>query len=234
MKSIIFTTVHHFTVLLIISSQTCIAGQTNQPVRPQKLPTVKTNFVAEGQLSAAEVKQVLELAKKLGIANPVEVSTHDVMPGGGRYVWVKSADRSEGRSTWYDAATIYKDSWTYAEAGKSAIQLGDFWADKNAKNTTLLRRYEFNKETIQIAIRSGVDIAFADKVIPLILSKTVQFENDWARQEFEKLKDAKPAVIYKSDSGEGYELRFEKAMIIVGFKIKKEKVVITGVSNYWI
>lgn len=218
--------------MVICNQRDCLSGQTNQTTCPKQQPNIKTNFVKDAELSIAEVKQVLELAKKLGIDDPVEVSTFYFLPSTLRGICVKSADRIEGRSTCYDTATISKDSWTALEADKNATWVGDFWANKDAKDTTLLRRYESNKETIQVALRNGVDVAFADKVIPLILSKTVQFENDWARQQFEELKGAKPTTIYKNDSHKDYELRFEEAMIIARFKMKKEKVVITGVSIY--
>jgi hypothetical protein len=178
------------------------------------------------------VKQVLELAKAYGIENPSEVRTFYCLPTLDRGISVKSTEHVDGRNTSFDSVTISKNGWDQRQPEKNARRVGTFWADADAKYSTLLRLFEFRKATIQISIGKGIDVAFADKVIPLINAKKVRFESDWVRQEFEDIKDSKPVAIYRSWSDKGYELRFnEPSMRAIMFDLKDGQVVVTGVAH---
>ena len=210
---------------------TAFAGQTNQ-TKNVASPRITTNFIAEARLTHSEVKQVLELAKTCGIDTPSEVSTFHYLPSVAKGISVKSVERVDGRNISFDTVTISKKGWYEGEPQKGSKRVGDFWANADAKYSTLLRRYEFKKTPIQISIDKGVDVAFADKVIPLIDAKKVRFESDWGRREFEDLKDSKPVAIYRSYSDKGYELRFnEPFMRAIMFDWKGGQVVVTGVAH---
>jgi len=219
--------------LLALSHQaSVVAGESKQVKQASKTYPVTRNFIADAKLTPSEVKQVLELAKKCGINHPSEVRTFHYLPTSGRGISVKSLEKVDGRNTSFDMVTISKKGWDQGEAETNSIRVGNFWAEKDAKYSTLLRRYEFKKAAIQISIGKGVDLAFADKVIPLIDGKKVLFDNDSNREQFEELKDSKPVAISKSYSGGGYELRFnEPSMRAIMFDVKNGQVVITGVAH---
>lgn len=209
-----------------------VAGQTNQSNRAVSPRKITTSFIDEARLTASEVKQVLEIAKAYGIDTPSEVRTFHYLPSITKGISVKSVDRVDGRNTSFDTITISKVDWEEREPDKPSKRIGDFWAGSEAKYSTLLRRYEFKKAVIQISIGKGVDVAFADKVIPLIDAKKVRFESDWIRQEFEELKDSKPVSISKSSSEKGYELFFnEPSMRAIMFDVKDGRVVVTGIAH---
>ena len=209
-----------------------VAGQTNQAKHAVNLQKITTNFIAEARLTASEVKQVLELAKACGLDTPSEVRTFHYLPSVTKGISVKSVERVDGRNSSFDTVTVCKLGWEGRDPDKSAKRVGDFWADSEAKYSTLLRRYEFKKTPIQISIGKGIDVALADRVIPLIDAKKVRFESDWVRQEFEELKDSKPVAIYRSYSDKGYELRFnEPSMRAIMFDVKDGRVVVTGVAH---
>jgi len=211
---------------------TVVAGQTNQAKRAVSPEKITTNFIAEAHLTASEIKQVLELAKACGIDRPSEVRTFHYLPSVTKGISVKSVERVDGRNTSFDTVTISKLGWEERDSDKSSKRVGDFWAGAEAKYSTLLRRYEFKKATIQISIGKGIDVAFADKVIPLIDAKKVCFESDWVRQEFEELKDSKPVAFNRSWSDKGYDLRFnEPSMRAIMFDVKDGRVVVTGIAH---
>lgn len=218
-------------ILVAVFQATAIAGKTNQLNQAATNNCVATNFVADAVLTPNEVKQVLELAKKCGIARPSEVGTFHYLPTGGRGISVKSVELVDERNTSFDTVIISKKGWHQFTSETNSIQLDSFWAAADAKYSTLLRSYEFRKTTIQVSIGKGIEVALADKVIPLIDAKKARFENDWARRQVEELKDSKPVAIYKSYSGNGYELRFnEPSMRAIMFDLKDGRVVITGVA----
>ncbi len=211
---------------------TVVAGQTNQSKRAVSPQKITTNFIAEAHLTPSEIKQVLELAKACGIDKPSEVRTFHYLPSLTKGISVKSVERVDGRNTSFDTVTISKLGWEERDSDKPSKRVGDFWAGSEAKYSTLLRQYEFKKASIQISVGKGIDVAFADKVIPRIDTKRVSFESDWVRQEFEEIKDSKPVAIYRSWSDKGYELRFnEPSMRAIMFDVKDGQVVVTGVAH---
>jgi len=222
-----------FGCLILGSLQiTAIAGQTNQTKRAASPKSITTNFVAGAHLTASEIKQVLSLARTCGIVDPSEIETFQYLPGGGQGISVKSSERVNGRNTLFDTVIVSKKDWDYREPNTNSIRVGAFWAEADAKHTTLLRSYEFKKTTIQISIGEGIAIAFADKVIPLIDAKQVHIDNDWNRKRFEELKDSKPVAINKSSSEKSYEWRFdEPSMQAIIFDYKDEQVVITSIAD---
>ena len=193
---------------------------------------VKTNFVSGAQLSAKEVKQVLEVARLCGVDAPSEISTYHYIPAGGKGISVKSVDRVDARNTSFDTIIISKMGWDYRKPEKGITRVGDFWAYPREKYSTLLRRFELKNGIIQIQIGDDVNIAFADKVIPLIDRGNIRFVNDWIRQDFKELKDLKPVSILKSHISQGYELRFDgHSRRLLIFDWKDGGIIVTGVGR---
>lgn len=194
---------------------------------------IKTDFAAGANLLPSELKQVVALAKQSGMVDVAEVSTFHYVPGGGRGISVKSTERVDGRNTSFDTVTIHKSGWNTSSPSKDGVNRdGNFWCDRDSKHTTVLRSYEFNQQPVRIVIGRGVDIALADKVIPLIGTNKVIIHNDSVRRRFEDLADSKPQAIYKRDF-EGYEVRFGEApsQRSLKFLFENGQVIITGVSD---
>jgi len=179
-----------FTSVLLLAAFGCLADQTDA-VQPsgQKSTQIKTNFVKGAELNSVEINQVLMLARQSGIEDAAEVETFNYLPGGGRGISVKSKDHVDGRNIFYDTLLLSKNGWDGLEPDKTTKRLGNFCVRELGKYTTHLLTYEVKKNTIRIVIGEGVDIAFADKVIPLIASKKVRFanDNDWVRRNFNEL-----------------------------------------------
>jgi len=203
--------------------------QLKQAAQPVK---ITTNFIAEARLTASEVKQVLQLAKACGIDTPAEVRTFHFLPTGDRGISVESVRQVDGRNTSFETVIIYKLGWAQDQPDKKSMRVGNFWAEADAKHSTLLRSYEFKKATIQVSIGKGIDLAFADKVIPLIDAKKVRFENGSVLQAIERLGDSKPVSLYRSNFGASYQLQFnEPSMRAIMFDVKDGQVVVTGVAT---
>lgn len=220
------------TALLICGS--CVVlwgGASGSAVEPPK--AIKTDFAAGANLLPSELKQVVALAKQCGMVDVAEVSTFHYVPGGGRGISVKSTERVDGRNTSFDTVTIHKSGSDSPSPSKDGvIRDGNFWGDKDSKHTTVLRSYEFNKQAVKIEIGLGVDIAFADKVIPLIGANEGLIHKESVRRQFEALANSKPQAIYKGDF-DGYELRFGEApsQRSLKFRFENGQVIITGVSS---
>jgi len=200
----------------------CPAGQTN---------SVKTNFIADAQLTKIELEQVLSLARRAGIHDAGEVATFQMLPGGGKGISVTSKERVEGRDIFFDYVCIYKIGWTDIETNKDAVWIGKFWSD-SAKVTAHVRLYQLSKKAVRVDIGDNVDVKIADQAIPLIVAGKVRLKdkNDIAHLYFDEIKNAEPSAIYRS--GEEYELRFTSISIIVGFRMEKGEVLITSVGFY--
>lgn len=220
------------TVLLICGSFVVLwSGASCSAAEPPK--AVKTDFAAGANLLPSELKQVVALAKQGGMADVAEVSTFHYVPGGGRGIRVKSAERVDDRNISFDSVAIHKSGWDSSSPSKDGVPRdGNFWCDADGKYTTLLRSYEFNKQAVKIEIGRGVDIAIADKVIPLIIANQGLIHNDSVRRQFEALVNSKPQAIYKGGL-DGYELRFGEApsQRSLKFRFDNGQVIITGVSS---
>ena len=220
--------------LVIAISASSGAGQTN--VFKSSTPpatTIKKNFLKDAPLSATEMSQVLSLAHQCGIHDVAEIGTYYALPSSIKVISVKSTDRVDGQNTSFDTVSINKIGWGDSGPENNAKRIGNFWVDTPGRYTTLLRSYEYGKKTVQIAIGDGIEIAFADKVIPLIAAKKVRFDHDSIRREFEELGNSKPQGIYQSyPDKKGYEMRFsEPTLRALMFRVDKGRVVITGITE---
>jgi hypothetical protein len=220
-----------FTSVLLLAAIGCLADQTNAVQPSKQQPSqIKTNFVKGAELNSVEINQVLTLARQSGIEDAAEVETfHYMPPAGGRGIRVKSKERVDGRNISYDTVTLSKNGW----GAKPDKSLEPFKV-RDPKYTTHLRTYEINKKIIRITIGEGITTTFADKALPAIISKKVRFENNAAKDDFNRLGDFTPRGIYKSDTEKlGYELFLSvPAMYILRFRLDNGEVAITGVSFY--
>src|SRR5258705_2009552 len=157
---------------LLLTVFGCFAAET-KVVNPaeKEISGVKTHFIDDARLNNEELVQVLTLARQCGITNIAEVETFYRLPGRERGIRVNSEERVAGRNISFDSVAIYKLGWIVADPGKGVTRIGEFRVDEPKKCTTLLRTYEINGSPARVIIEEGVEVAFADKVIPLILSK---------------------------------------------------------------
>jgi hypothetical protein len=183
-------------------------------------------------LNAGELQQVLSLATQAGITNVGEVIIGRGFPALSKEITVKSKERLDGRNISYESIHVGKTGWTGFIKPAGAKQSGGFWTDASQKYTTLERTYELGGTTRRIRLSEGVDVAFADKVIPLIAAKKVRLKDDIARIQFDRINVLKPGNLRRSDSHHGYELWFYDLQEIIMFDYEKGEVVITGVGQY--
>lgn len=227
------------TALVVGIVLTCLGGrgfaqQTNMAKTAVGPQTIATNFIAEAILSPSEIKQVFTLAKACGLDAPGEIETFYWLPGRAKGIRVKSVKRVDGRNTTFDSVNVLRPKWGSSEPGKNAKQVGDFWSMVSFKYSTILRRYDFRKESIQVEIGKGIDTAVVDKIIALIEANDVRLGKDVKASEVEPFKKSKPAGISGDGSGNGYLLRFEGADDPLHIEWKKGQVVITGVFQRYI
>lgn len=223
-------------VLVVGILLTCLGGegfaqQTNQ-TKATAIPTaVATNFVADAVLSPAEIEQVLTLAKACGLDSPARIETYHVLPGRGKAMRVKSVEHVEGRNTTFDTLVISKKDWGGWMPGKDAKWVGDFWADAGSKYSTLLRRYDFRKESIQIQIGKGVATELADKVMALIETNDVRFGKDVDMFDFDRLKQSKPKRIFPYPEKGGYCIEFNWQLLMM-FEWKDDHIFVTALRIF--
>ena len=217
------------TLLMVMAAFGVLADQTNtvKAARPNPSP-VKTRFEAD-HLNRGELKQVLALAKQSGIEDAAEVETFSYMPAGGNAIRVKSKERVDGRNILYDDVVINKE-------GKPDKKFGIFQVSE-PKYTWRLRTYKINQNTVRIDLMDGITADFTDKVMQLIVTKKVRFENDSVRRDFAKLGNFIPASIGQispnSMNKGGYQMYLSQPpMHILMFRLDKGEVVITGVDEY--
>jgi len=177
-----------FTSVLLLSALGCLADQTNAVQPSEQQPSqIKTNFVKGAELNSVEIYQVLLLGRQSGIEDAAEVRTFYYLPTRNRGIHVTSKERVDGRNISYDTVTLSKNEW-----GAKPDQTLEPFKVRDPKYTTHLRTYEINKKTIRITIGEGITTTFADKALPAIISKKVRFENDRAKDDFNRLGDFTP------------------------------------------
>jgi hypothetical protein len=227
-----FVTITISFISLNVISVPCPA-QTNAPKVTQPLPaSLTTNFVKDAELSVAEVNQVVSLAVQCGIPDVDQIRTFHYLPGLARGISVKSKERRSGRSVSYDTVSLGHTGWNTLPPGAKAKRLGAFWVNEPYLRTTLLREFAISNKTVRVQIGENIDMALADKVIPLVVARKVRFENDSARRQFEELDLSEPASFDKSWSGDGYELDYDRPeMRDVLFKVENGEILITGVAT---
>lgn len=211
---------------MLLAALGCLADQTNAVQPSEQQPSqINTNFVKGAELNSVEINQVLLLARQSGIEDAAEVTTFYYLPTRIRGIHVKSKERVDGRNISYDTVTLSKNEW-----GAKPDQALEPFKVSDPKYTTHLRIYEINKKNIRIKIGEGITTTFADKIIPAIVSKNVRFENDAAKDDFNRLGDFTPDGIYRSDVNKGgYDLSLsEPSMYILRFILDNGEVVITG------
>lgn len=180
----------------------------------------------EAVLSASEVRQVVELARQCGVAEPAEVETFALLPGKGFGIAVQGAEHLAGRNTTFDRVSINKKGWAGSQPAEAAKWVGDFWADE-PKQTILRRAYVFRGQLVNVTIGAGVSLDLADVAISRIAEKPIRFDAyETAQQEewslFELLvKDAKPKVIKRSNVGGLYLVYFDTPGIDRGIVFKQ-------------
>ena len=193
---------------------------------------IKLSYPRGVTLNAGELQQVLSLAWQAGITNVGEVSTAYGIPGLSKHITAKSRERVNGRSISYETISIHRPGWDGTKPAYGSKTAGDFWIDVSDKRTTLERTYELGGTTRRIRLSEGVDVAFADKVIPLIAAKKVRLKDDFTRIRFDRVDVLKPGNLRRSDFHHGYELWFYDRQDIIMFDYEKGEVVITGVGEY--
>lgn len=226
-------------VLVVSVGLPCLTGrsvaqQTNQTKATAAPTVVATNFIAGAILSPAEIEQVLTLAKACGLDSPGKIETFPWLPTVAKGISVRSVERLDGRNTTFDTVTISKRDWGGRVPGKDAKWIGDFWAGADDKYSTLLRRYGFRKESIQIEVGKGVDTAVADKIMALIEANDVRFADRSDRREFDRLhlNVSKPTRLFLYGQG-GYCIEFE-GQALMRFEWRDDRILVTSVSIYMV
>lgn len=210
------------------------SGQSNallwEPI--QKSNTIKTNFFGGAHLSASELEQVLSLARLNGIHEVDEVRMVPNLPATNVTIVIKSVGRVDGRNLSYDMLLIWRIGGHGRDPSDAIVKrAGDFWCKPNGKLTRLLRRYEFNHQRVGVEIGEGVDIAIADKVIPLIGAKKVTLEGGpLSPPELAVLVTSPPVLIERSHSDGPYRLHFSTDRFLE-FEYGWGRVKVTGVGS---
>lgn len=196
--------------------------------------SIKTNFFRGARLSPSELELVVSLAKQSGLFNVSEVSTDPNWPGTNISILVKSVGRVDGRNLSYDVLVIRKTGWHGRKPDDEVVKrAGGFWCEPNGKFTRLLRRYEFNHQRVGVEIGEGVDIAIADKVIPLIGGNKVTLDGHLSPSGLAFLVTSPPASIERSDSHGRYRLHFFTGSMnnYLEFEYGWGRVKVTGVGS---
>lgn len=196
--------------------------------------SIKTNFFRGARLSPSELELVVSLAKQSGLVDVSEVSTVPSWPGTNISILVKSVGRVDGRNLSYDVLVIHRTGWHGRKPNDEIVKrAGDFWCEPNGKFTRLLRRYEFNHQRVGVEIGEEVDIAIADKVIPLIGAKKVTLEGGpLSPPELAQLVTSPPAGIERSHSDGRYRLHFfTGSNRYLEFEYGWGRVTVTGVGS---
>jgi hypothetical protein len=216
-------------VLLLLMQLPCSAAEI---VEITNRAGIKLSYIREATLNAAELQQVLSLAKQAGITNFGEVIISRGFPARSKEITVKSKERLDGRNIFYETIHVGKTGWTGFIKPAGARQSGNFWIDASRKYTTVERTYDLGGTMCRIRLSEGVDVAFADEVIPLIAVKKVRLKDDFTRIQFDGVDVLKPGNLRRNDSHHGSELWFYDSQDIILFDYEKGEVVITGVGHY--
>ena len=210
-------------------SRTATTGGQSQP---DKAPPVKTTFVADAELSAQEVSEVVSLARQCGISEPGEVVTFNWLPGGGKGISVKSVERLKGADIAYDEITIAKAEWGNIGVSGKGKQVGTFWADPSDKYTPHIRLHDFRGEQIRVSIGKGITVELADQVIPQLGAGKVFFPPECQSMETRRGRMAefaglKPSALSTWADGK-LLLHFVGCDNCVQFHLDKGEVIIDG------
>jgi len=226
-------------LMTLLGTSFGFADQTriNKTVKVSNADTVKTNFVADGQLTRKEINQVLELARQCGVPQVSEVRTFHYLPTGRKGITVKSIECVDSRNTSFDSVYLSNTNWGSSfEFNKDVKLVGAFWFI-GTKYRTLLRSYQWtNQQPFQVSIGEGVDVTIADKMVDLIITDKLPFAE--SKKEGSaiftipgKPKDLKPTSIGRGDSKDIYEVEF-KTQLVFKYRFEKGEFIYIGGYKY--
>lgn len=219
-------------LLVLISLSLMLAnGRAAERIETTNRAGIKLSYIPAAKLNAIELRQVLSLARQVGITNVGEVSTGYSLPTATRHVFVKSRERVNGRNIRHELVTIEKSGWGREDMPKQALRSGSFWVEPSSSYTVLERTYEIGGTRRRITVQEK-DIPVADIAIPLIAAKKVRINDSFGSSRFETISLLQPARLRKSNHTEGYELWLNGSQEIIHFRIENGEVVITTVGTY--
>jgi hypothetical protein len=170
---------------LAIAVNVCFSApaSTNTPTTE-----VKTTFDEWARLSAEEVQEVIQLARKCGISNVTSINTRGAHLTSNYGIGV-SGERVVGRKVYLDSFVVTDASWmgTNWHPKPQHINVGKFWAEP--KITTLdYATFQISNQTRRIRLTDDLTVETADALVAAIAAGKVRFADQKTRDAWEGVK----------------------------------------------
>ena len=196
---------------------------------------IQTHFVEHGILSAAEISNVVELARQCGLDQAASVNTYYFQPISIDWnfgIEVKGREIESARRISWVTVDVYRHETSPDRKMKS---LGKFWVADGEVRTNEFASFIVSNRTIRVKMPRTLALDTADKILKAFATRKIRYgTNDplW-RQAVEEYDFSAPdeltgpgnAGVYKIRKGEygGCELEF---------KVEGDSVEIVAVSHF--
>ena len=139
---------------------------------------VKTNFFRGPALTAKEISEVIELAKKCGLTEPVLISDQRVLPPSSqvpRALVVQGAERVQDRKVSREWLIVGGTNWSPANPQLGPVRVGSFYANKPYLRTNESTVFQVGNKSIAIALAKAIPLKVADELVEKLAAGCVHF-----------------------------------------------------------
>jgi hypothetical protein len=138
---------------------------------------IETRYVPDARLSAAELRQVVELAHECGISHVGQIASQSVLPNGGFSFNVKSVETVRGRNVSYLSLCVNHRKWIRPRDASEVRSVGSFWSSPESVTKEELTTFPFRGRTIRVRLAPEVDLATADNIVKAIASRSIRYRD---------------------------------------------------------
>ena len=176
-----------FVMALVAAPKVCVSAQGTNTASP---PEVKTTFDPHAQLTPEEVRDVVQLAQKLGISDVASIYTYNIAPSSRLTSRVDGREEVTGRNIRYQSLRVDQQSWMGSNwnPGAKAINVGKFWAEPRYLRTVDLTTFQVTNLTLRIRLDPSLSLETADAVLAAIGAGKIRFVDERAREVWNSVR----------------------------------------------
>lgn len=139
---------------------------------------VKTNFFQGPALTSKEISEVIELAKKCGLSQPVLISDQRVLPPSSqvpRALVVEGAENVQARKVSREWLIVGCTNWSPATPELGPLRVGSFYVNRPYLRTTESIVFQVGNKSIKIALARTIPLKIADDFVEKLAAGRMHF-----------------------------------------------------------
>ncbi len=194
-----------FLLLLGIHICRAAAPSTNQP-------SFKTSFEPEATLTQSEIKSVIALAHKCGIAQVGEIYTYHIPPSSAYGVGVNGMGTTNGRKVTIVNVHIESERLLRSSERRNVVKAeGNFWVARGGgPHTNVYTTFTVQGQSILVTLEK-MDLIAADKIIGMLAAGKVRYANESLKLRSRDIKLAEPITISRAEGKKAISICYSTA-----------------------